>query len=109
MPALLLVDDDPLIVDSLSIMLGQEFNVLAAGTREEAVSLVRGLAVAPPLALIDLGLPPTPHDPGEGYKLITALLTHAPTMKIIVLSGQSGDAQGRRSLSRFQAGRGARK
>ena len=97
MPALLLVDDDPLIVDSLSIMLGQEFNVLAAGTREEAVSLVRGLAVAPPLALIDLGLPPTPHDPGEGYKLITALLTHAPTMKIIVLSGQSGDAQGRRA------------
>ena len=36
LPHLLLVDDDPLIVDTLSIVLGQSFVVHAAGSRNEA-------------------------------------------------------------------------
>ena len=98
-PRLLLVDDDPLIVDTLSIVLGQDFEVLAASTREAAVNLVRSLPAAPPLALIDLGLPPIPHEPDEGYRLISALLTHSPGMKIIVLSGQSEVAAARHARS----------
>ena len=94
-PQLLLVDDDPLIVDTLSIVLGQDFEVHAAANREAAVNLVRRLPQAPALALIDLGLPPLPHEPDEGYRLISALLSHAPDMKIIVLSGQSEVAAAR--------------
>jgi len=99
LPSLILVDDDPLIVDTLSVVLGQEFQVHSATSRETAVDLVRSLAEAPPLALIDLGLPPSPHEPDEGYKLISALLSHAPDMKIIVLSGQSEVAAARHARS----------
>jgi len=38
---------------------------------------------------VDLGLPPTPHAPDEGFQLITDLLAHSPRMRIFVLSGQS--------------------
>ncbi len=80
-------------------MLGQDFKIHAAASRGAAVNLVRGLSEAPPLALIDLGLPPLPHEPEEGYRLISALLSHAPAMKIIVLSGQSEVAAARHARS----------
>lgn len=52
--------------------------------------------VAPPqLALVDLGLPPTPHRPTEGFRLIAELLAHSPSIKIIVLSGQDEDSNAR--------------
>ena len=95
LPQLLLVDDDKLIVDTLSIVLGRDFDVVSAGTRIDAIDRVRALDTPPPLALIDLGLPPSQHDPEEGYLLISALLAHAPATKIIVLSGQSEQAAGR--------------
>ncbi len=95
LPRLLLVDDDQLIVDTLSIVLGRDFDIVSAGTRIDAIDRVRALPEPPPLALIDLGLPPAQHAPDEGYLLISALLAHAPATKIIVLSGQSEDAAGR--------------
>jgi len=98
-PHLLLVDDDPLIVDTLSIVLGQAFQIHSAASREAAINLVRSLPQAPQLALIDLGLPPLPHEPEEGYRLISALLSHSPAMKIIVLSGQSEVAAARHARS----------
>lgn len=98
-PSLLLVDDDPLIVDTLSIVLGQDFQVHAAASREAAIELLRSLPEAPQLALIDLGLPPLPHEPDEGYRLISALISHSPDMKILVLSGQSEVAAARHARS----------
>ena len=95
LPVLLLVDDDQLIVDTLSIVLGRDFEVVSAGTRLGAVERLRALPVPPPLALIDLGLPPAQHSPEEGYQLISALLAHSPATKIVVLSGQSEEAAGR--------------
>ena len=89
LPGLILVDDDPLIVESLSFVLGIEFNVLTASTRHAAKTLLQGLSEMPSLALIDLGLPPDPHAPDEGFALITELLAFNRAMKILVLSGQS--------------------
>ena len=94
-PALLVVDDDPLITDTLAFALGNDYEVLAAGGRAPAIELVRRLARAPQLALVDLGLPPTPHSPEEGFRLIADLLAHAPAMKILVLSGQNEAARRR--------------
>ena len=94
-PALLLVDDDPLIQDTLSLVLGRHFEVHVAADHAGALALLDRLPTTPPLALVDLGLPPAPHEPDEGYRLIGDLLLHAPAMKIIVLSGQSEDAHGR--------------
>jgi DNA-binding NtrC family response regulator len=90
-PQLLLVDDDALIAESLSFYLAKDFEVLACDSRENAVRLMRQFDDPPQLALVDLGLPPYPHRPDEGFKLIAALLAHAPGMKIVVLSGQTTD------------------
>ena len=94
-PSLLIVDDDPLIIDTLSYTLAKDFKVMVSDSRSHAVSLVRGLDTAPQLALVDLGLPPLPHRPDEGFRLVSELLTHSPAMKILVLSGQNDAANAR--------------
>jgi DNA-binding NtrC family response regulator len=94
-PSLLVVDDDPLITDSLSFALGTDFEVLACDSRQNAIELLRQLPVAPELALVDLGLPPVPHRPDEGFQLIADLLAHSPGMRIFVLSGQNDAANAR--------------
>lgn len=94
-PSLLIVDDDPLITDTLDFVLRREFDVRVAESREQARSLLMQFDVPPPVALVDLGLPPSPHRPDEGFALISELIAHSPDMKIIVLSGQNDDANAR--------------
>jgi len=91
-PTLLIVDDDALITETLSFALATDFEVLACDSRPHAIELLRQLNEAPQLALVDLGLPPTPHSPEQGFQLIADLLAHSPRMRIVVLSGQN-DAQ----------------
>ncbi len=92
---LLIVDDDPLIADALGYFLGRDYLVNSAPTRAEAVKLLRSGKSSPALALIDLGLPPTPHRPDEGFALIADILAHAPETRIVVLSGQSDELNAR--------------
>jgi DNA-binding NtrC family response regulator len=94
-PDLLIVDDDPLISDTLNFVLGSDFNVYVADSRAQVKSLLRQLDRAPQLALVDLGLPPTPHRPDEGFRLVTELIAHSPGMKVVVLSGQSDEVNAR--------------
>lgn len=94
-PRLVVVDDDPLITDTLAFALGSDYEVHACASRADAVSWLRTLNEPPPLALVDLGLPPTPHAPDEGFQLIADLLAHSPRMKIFVLSGQNEAANAR--------------
>jgi DNA-binding NtrC family response regulator len=95
----ILVDDDPLIVDALTFTLADEFTVVSAATRAQARALLHRLEKPPALALIDLGLPPTPHSPEEGFGLIAELLAHRHAMKIMVLSGQSDRGNVQHALS----------
>lgn len=94
-PDLLIVDDDPLISDTLNYVLSRDFNVYVAESRTQVKSLLRQLDSPPQLALIDLGLPPTPHRPDEGFKLIGELIATSPTIKILVLSGQNDETNAR--------------
>ncbi|HJS37511.1 MAG TPA: sigma-54 dependent transcriptional regulator [Burkholderiales bacterium] len=94
-PALLIVDDDTLIADTLAFALGTDFEVYACESRRHAIELLRQLPQAPQLALVDLGLPPRPHTPDEGFQLIADLLAHSPGMRIFVLSGQNDAAHAR--------------
>jgi len=95
-PRLLLVDDDPLINESLAYALAGEFDVVRAGDRPAAVAALRE-GLKPELALIDLGLPPVAHLPNEGFKLIGDLLAHAPDVRILVLTGQNEESNARRA------------
>lgn len=98
-PVLMIIDDDPLITDTLHFVLSKYFEVCVAESHAQLKSLLQQLDSPPALALVDLGLPPNPHTPEEGFKVISALLTHSPTIKIHVLSGQSDDANVKRALS----------
>ena len=94
---LLLVDDDELIVKSLSVALEKEYRLLSASCRKSALALLRD--AVPELVLLDLGLPPKPHDPREGFRLLRELLARDGDMKILVLSGQSVEENMRQALS----------
>ena len=86
-PGLLLVDDDPLIRETLAFVLSDDFTVFAAASRPEARAMRQGISAS--LALVDLGLPPQPHRPDEGLALTSELLLDKPTMKVLILSGQT--------------------
>jgi DNA-binding NtrC family response regulator len=94
-PDLLIVDDDPLITDTLNFVLSRDFAVYVADSRARVKSLLRQLDSPPQLALIDLGLPPSPHRPDEGFRLISELIAYSPGIKIVVLSGQSDESNAR--------------
>ena len=95
-PSLLLVDDDPLINESLAYALSGDYEVTRASDRPGAVERLRA-GLRPDLALVDLGLPPLAHLPNEGFKLIGDLLAHAPAVRILVLTGQNEESNARRA------------
>ena len=95
-PRLMLVDYDPLIGESLAFALEPDYDVALAQDRQGAVALLRE-GLQPDLALIDLGLPPVPHLPNEGFKLIGDLLAHVPRVRILVLTGQNEESNARRA------------
>lgn len=99
LPVLMIIDDDPLITDTLHFVLSKHFEVCVADSREQAKSLLRQLDEPPALALVDLGLPPMQHKPDEGFKVIGELLAHSANIKIHVLSGQSDDANVKHALA----------
>jgi len=91
----MIVDDDPLICEGLAVAFGNYFDIHHAASRAAAIHLLRKLPAPPHLALIDLGLPPNPHRPDEGFSLIAELLAHAPKIIIFVLSGQDQHSHAR--------------
>lgn len=98
-PALLLVDDDPLIAESLTLALEKDYQVSVAESRAQAKSLLQKMDKPPSLALVDLGLPPAQHIPDEGFALIDELLAFNYNIKILVLSGQSEKANIQHALT----------
>ena len=93
--SLMIVDDDPLIRGGLAVAFNNDFTIHQAESRATAMALLRELPSPPQLALIDLGLPPFPHRPEEGFHLIAELLAYSPKIKIFVLSGQNDQSNAR--------------
>jgi len=98
-PTVLLIDDDPIITESMGFILKKHFQVVTAESRAEVKIALTKLDTKPELALVDLGLPPLPHEPDEGFALIEDLLAHDSHMKILVLSGQSDEANMHHALT----------
>ena len=96
---LLLVDDDALIVESLGMVLQDDYQIIPAETRTQANNLLHSMEDVPSLALVDLGLPPKPHSPEEGFTLIRDLLNLNRDIKILVLSGQNEQANIQHALT----------
>lgn len=85
---LLIVDDDPALRLMLKSILEQHhFQVKLAGDAEEALAVLAS-STEIEVVLLDLGLPPHPHEIREGMALLTQMQSMLMAMKIIVLTGQ---------------------
>ena len=80
----LVVEDDPGLQKQMKWSF-EDFEVIIAGDREEAIKQIK--KHHPPVATVDLGLPPDPDGSTEGLATIEQILSIAPNMKVIVVSG----------------------
>jgi two-component system, NtrC family, response regulator len=82
--SLLIIEDDPGLQKQLRWSF-DAYEVLVAGDRESALTLVR--RHEPAVATMDLGLPPDPDGASEGLATLEQILELAPDTKLIVLTG----------------------
>jgi two-component system NtrC family response regulator len=85
-PKLLIVEDDPGLQKQLKWCF-DSYEVLQAGSRAEAIALMR--RHEPPVVLQDLGLPPDADGVSEGMATLQELLHLEPRAKIIVVTGRA--------------------
>ena len=83
---LLIVEDDPALQKQMRWAFDRN-ETLVAGDSESAITQIR--RYEPAVITMDLGLPPHPEDPTEGFALLQRILTLAPHTKVIVLTGQN--------------------
>ena len=95
-PPLLIVEDDPALQTQMTWAFDGYAPVLAAD-RESALTQVR--RHNPAVVTMDLGLPPHPDDPSEGFALLQELLSASPDIKVIVLTGQNDHAHALRAIA----------
>jgi two-component system NtrC family response regulator len=85
-PKLLIVEDDPGLQKQLKWCF-DSYEVLQAGSRAEAIALMR--RHEPRVVLQDLGLPPDADGVSEGMATLQELLHLEPRAKIIVVTGRA--------------------
>jgi len=98
---LLWVEDDLALSAWLADSLADDgWQVLVAHDRPQAL---QAMASAVPknqasVAILDMGLPPSPSLPDEGLKLLSHLVREWPLLKAIVLTGQHEQAVGQQAV-----------
>lgn len=96
-PSLLMVDDDTLIQDLIGARLCDEFDIVGAHNMAEVKSAMQQMSAPPDYALVDLGLPPTPHRPDEGFAVVRLLQAASSDCAIVVVSGQEARRHAQRA------------
>ncbi len=81
---LLIIEDDPGLQKQLKWSF-EDYEVVIAGDREQAISAVR--RYKPLVMTLDLGLPPDPANASEGLKTLNEILELLPGAKVIVVTG----------------------
>ncbi|MBC8096121.1 MAG: PEP-CTERM-box response regulator transcription factor [Akkermansiaceae bacterium] len=84
---LLIVDDDEGIRTQMKWALAEDYEVTLAEDRASALEAFR--AVRPMAVLLDLGLPPGPADPEEGFNTLSEVLAVDRFTKVVIITGQS--------------------
>lgn len=85
-PTILIVDDDEEIRSQLRWALTEDYDVCEADDRSTARTAFT--QNKPLVTLLDLGLPPQPAEPDEGFAALNDLLGLDRTAKIIMVTGQ---------------------
>ncbi len=94
-PKLLVIEDDEGLQAQLKWAY-EDYDVVIAGTRETALSVVR--AEEPAVITLDLGLPPDPDGTSEGFAVLEAVMAMKPDAKIIVASGHGARESALRAI-----------
>ncbi|MFP5462218.1 MAG: sigma 54-interacting transcriptional regulator, partial [Gammaproteobacteria bacterium] len=81
-----MVEDDPGLQKQMRWSFDQ-YNVVFADNREAAIAQLR--RHEPAVVTLDLGLPPDPDTPEEGFRTLEEILSLAPATKVIALTGQN--------------------
>ena len=85
-PILLVVDDDADLRTQMKWALTEEYEVVLAGDRPEALQRLQ--EVRPAVVTLDLGLPPKAAGVEEGFAALEAILRAEPATKVIVITGR---------------------
>ena len=95
-PRLLVVEDDTGLQKQLRWSF-DEYQVLVAGNREEALAHLR--RHEPAVVLQDLGLPPDAEGVSEGMRTLKEVLNLAPHTRVIVITGNADRDNAMRAVS----------
>src|SRR5947207_15228154 len=92
---LLIVEDDEGLRRQYRWMF-PDLKLSLAGTRQEAIAAVHREAIS--VAVVDLGLPPSPDDPTEGLATLGAIRETSPGTKVIIATGQGAREHALKSI-----------
>ena len=84
---LLVIEDEISVAKQLKWGLGKEYEITIASEVDEARQLLASGAF--PVVTLDLGLPPYPDTPQQGFKLLEEISSFAPYTKVIVITGNA--------------------
>ena len=93
---LLIIEDEASLAKQLKWALNGEYAVTIATGAAQARPLMASKAF--PVILLDLGLPPFPDTPREGFKLLEEIATVSPLSKVIVVTGNSEEENAVRAI-----------
>jgi two-component system NtrC family response regulator len=93
---LLIIEDDPALQKQMRWAF-DAYETVVADDRASAIAQLRRFE--PAVVTMDLGLPPRPDDPSEGFALLQEMRQLAPETKIIVLTGQNDRANALRAIA----------
>lgn len=93
---LLIVEDDLGLQKQLKWALADEFEVLIAGNRSEAMKLVK--RHVPGVVTLDLGLPPDAAGVSEGFEVLNSIREVAPDVKVIMLTSNDDKENALRAI-----------
>ena len=93
---LLIVEDDLALQKQIKWSLDQ-FESVTADDRPSAMVQLRRFV--PAVVTMDLGLPPDADSVSEGFKLLEQILAAEPDTKVIVLTGQNGQANALKAIA----------
>jgi two-component system NtrC family response regulator len=86
---LLIIEDDNSLAKQLRWGLDKEYEITLASSVDQAEPLLASGVF--PVATLDLGLPPSPDTPQQGFALLEELASLAPQTKVIVITGNAED------------------
>ncbi len=84
---ILIIEDDEEIRTQMKWALAEEYDVLTAGDRQSALSILD--KEQPGIVTLDLGLPPHPGGVEEGFRTLQSILQEKPWTKVIVITGRA--------------------